>query len=209
MFVNYSNLVAPLDGHSLLAHLRNPTNMIYTEITPNPASLKFVVDQTLMRNGTADFPQVEDTEDAPIARKLFDFRFVEGVFIGANFITISKGEAFQWEEIIPVVKEFLKAYFASNQPLLTGKYATEPEPVAEAEDDEITRRIKELLESHVRPAVAMDGGDIIYETFDDGVLKLRLQGSCSGCPSSTMTLKAGIEGLMTRMIPQVKSVEAV
>lgn len=182
--------------------------MIYTEITPNPASLKFVVDRPLMPAGSADFPTVEDTEDAPIARKLFDFRFVEGVFIGANFITITKGQDFKWEEVIPVVKDFLKAYFASNQPLLTGAYAEVPEPAA-IDEDETTRRIKELLESHVRPAVAMDGGDIIYEDFADGVLRLRLQGSCSGCPSSTLTLKQGIETLMTRMVPAVKTVEAV
>ena len=183
--------------------------MIYTEITPNPASLKFVVDRTLMRNGTADFPRVEDTEDAPIARRLFDFKFVNGVFIGANFITITKGEAFQWEEVIPVVKDFLKAYLNSDYPLLSGKYAEEQATTISADDDEITRKIKELLESHVRPAVAVDGGDIIYEDFQQGVLKLRLQGSCSGCPSSTLTLKQGIENLMMRMVPEVKSVEAV
>ena len=107
-----------------------------------------------------------------------------------------------------MVKDFLKGYFASGQPLLTGKYA-EPVETEAVEEDELTRRIKALLESHVRPAVAQDGGDIIYESFQDGILKLRLQGSCSGCPSSTMTLKAGIEGLMTRMIPEVKTVEAV
>jgi len=183
--------------------------MIYTEITPNPASLKFVVTRTLMKNGTADFPSVDETEDAPIAKKLFDFRFVERVFIGNNFVTITKSEDFQWEEIIPVVKDFLKAYFASNQPVVTGKYLEVDQDNLQEEDSEITQKIKALLESHVRPAVAMDGGDIIYEDFEDGIVKLRLQGSCSGCPSSTLTLKAGIEGLLTRMIPEVKSVEAV
>jgi len=183
--------------------------MIYTEITPNPASLKFVVDRMLMRSGTADFPRVEDTEDAPIARRLFDFKFVNGVFIGSNFITITKGEDFQWEEVIPVIKDFLKAYLNSGQPLLAGKYAEEQATEISADDDETTRKIKELLESHVRPAVAMDGGDIIYEDFQEGVLKLRLQGSCSGCPSSVVTLKSGIENLMMRMVPEVKSVEAV
>jgi Fe-S cluster biogenesis protein NfuA len=183
--------------------------MIYTEITPNPASLKFVVDRMLMRGGSADFPRVEDTEDAPVARRLFDLKFVNGVFVGSNFITITKRDDFQWEDVIPVVKDFLKAYFNSDQPLLTGKYAEVQEMAISEDDDEITRKIKELLESHVRPAVAMDGGDIIYENFQSGVLKLRLQGSCSGCPSSTMTLKSGIENLMTRMVPEVKSVEAV
>ncbi len=183
--------------------------MIYTEITPNPASLKFVTDRVLMRNGSADFERVEDTEEAPIARKLFDFRFVERVFIGHNFITITKGDEFQWEEVIPVVKDYVKAYLKTDQPIMTGSLAEANQTAFSQDDDELTRKIKELLESHVRPAVAMDGGDIIYEDFSEGVLKLRLQGSCSGCPSSTMTLKNGIETLMARMIPEVKTVEAV
>ena len=184
--------------------------MIYTEITPNPASLKFVVERHLIKNGlTADCPSVDETEDVPIAKKLFDFKFVERVFVGANFITITKADSFNWEEIIPMVKDFLKAYFASGQDIITGKYQAAPKSVEQEDDDEVTKKIKSLLESHVRPAVAMDGGDIIYEDFQDGILKLRLQGSCSGCPSSTLTLKAGIEGLMTRMVPEVKTVEAV
>ena len=182
--------------------------MIYTEITPNPASLKFVVSRIVMPQGTADFPRIEDTSEAPIARKLFDFKFVEGVFLGGNFITISKNAGFQWEEVIPAVKDFLKGYFESGQPLVVGALA-EVVDTSSPDDDEVTRKIKEILESHVRPAVAMDGGDIIYEDFENGVVKLRLQGACSGCPSSTMTLKAGIEGLLTRMVPGVLSVEAV
>ncbi|MEL6673981.1 MAG: NifU family protein [Bacteroidota bacterium] len=188
--------------------------MIYTEITPNPASLKFVVSRHLIKNNTtADCASPAETENVPIAKKLFDFKFVERVFVGTNFITITKSEAFQWEEIIPVVKDFLKAFFDSGQEAVTGPY-TEPPAVDEQQassDDPITQKIKALLESHVRPAVAQDGGDIIYESFNqgDGVLKLRLQGACSGCPSSTLTLKTGIEGLMTRMVPEVKSVEAV
>lgn len=183
--------------------------MIYTEITPNPSSLKFVVDWTLLPNGSADFPDVSATEDAPIARKLFDFKFVERVFIGANFITITKSADFQWEELIPVVKDFIKAFFAQGLTPLTGKYEEMMVPVVDPEDDEVTAKIKSYLESHVRPAVATDGGDIIFDSFEEGILKLRLQGSCSGCPSSTITLKKGIEGLLTRMVPEVKSVEAV
>lgn len=183
--------------------------MIYTEITPNPASLKFVVANVVMPQGTADFPDVSQTEEAPIARKLFDFKFVEGVFLGGNFITVTKNADFQWEEVIPAVKDFLKGYFVSEQPLVVGKLAEVVEKTPDPEDDEMTTKIKEILESHVRPAVAMDGGDIIYEDFQDGVVKVRLQGACSGCPSSTMTLKAGIEGLLTRMVPGVTAVEAV
>lgn len=182
--------------------------MIYTEITPNPASLKFVVQRQLVPMGSLDFPTQEEAKEAPIAYKLFDFKFVERVFLGKNFITITKGDEFKWEEIIPVVKSHLKSYFESGEELLTGELAESLQAEVE-DDDELVKKIKALLESHVRPAVAMDGGDIIYDSFEDGILKLRLQGSCSGCPSSTMTLKAGIEGLMTRMIPEVKEVEAV
>jgi len=184
--------------------------MIYTEITPNPASLKFVVDRFLIKNGsTADCPSPAETENAPVAKKLFDFKFVERVFVGSNFITVTKNPDFQWEEIIHIVKDFLKAFFESGQLAVTGPYTEAPQVAESSDDDEITKRIKALLESHVRPAVASDGGDIIYDNFEDGILKLRLQGSCSGCPSSSLTLKSGIEGLMTRMIPEVKSVEAV
>ncbi len=188
--------------------------MIYTEITPNPASLKFVTGgNILVPQGSVDFPDENAAEDSPLAGKLFNFRFVERVFFGKNFVTITKGDDFQWEEVIPVVKDFLKAYLASEQPIFTGQLAQSIAAieVAETEDDPTVVRIKELIESHVRPAVAMDGGDIIYQDFDhaSGTVKLLLQGSCSGCPSASLTLKSGIEGLLTRMIPEVNLVEAV
>lgn len=184
--------------------------MIYTEITPNPASLKFVVDRLLIPHGTADFATESETDEAPLARRLFSFRFVERVFLGKNFVTITKHKDFQWEEVIPAVKDFLKSYLASEQPIVVGELAASLQPqMAEEDEDEVVRSIKSYIESHVRPAVAMDGGDIIYHSFEDGVVHLRLQGSCSGCPSSTITLKNGIETLLTRMVPQVKRVEAV
>lgn len=185
--------------------------MIYTEITPNPASLKFVItDRAVMPYGTADFRNVADTEESPVAKHLFDFAFVEGVFLGKNFVTITKSDSFQWEDVIPAVKDYLKGYVASGQDFVTGKLAEAPVVVPGAsEDDDVVSRIKSLLDSHVRPAVAQDGGDIIYEGFDDGVVKLKLMGSCSGCPSSVMTLKGGIENLLVHHIREVKSVEAV
>jgi Fe-S cluster biogenesis protein NfuA len=187
--------------------------MIYTEITPNPASLKFMVGQVLIPQGSADFPDESTTEDAPLAAKLFNFRFVEGVFIGNNFVTITKGDDFKWDDVIPVVKDFLKAYFESDQPVFTGQLAEQISQPLESEEDEneLTSRIKGLIDSHVRPAVAMDGGDILYQGFDEqtGTVKLLLQGSCSGCPSSTITLKNGIETLLTRMVKEVRAVEAV
>ncbi len=181
--------------------------MIYTEITPNPASLKFVTGHILIKKGTADFPDEKSVEDAPIVSKIFNFRFVESVFIGRNFITITKSPDFQWEEVIPAMKDFLKSYFESGQPILTGKYLIEEEEVID--EGELEKKIRTIIDESVRPAVALDGGDIIYQGFDNGVVKLKLMGSCSGCPSSTITLKAGIEGLLTRMIPEVTAVEAV
>lgn len=181
--------------------------MIYTEITPNPASLKFVTDKILMPSGNANFPEPGSASEAPLAQKLFEFSFVEGVFLGHNFVTVSKVESKTWEEIIPMVKDALKTFLESGQPILLNQ--PEPEVNTDGDDDPVVRKIKQLLDDNIRPAVAMDGGDITYESFEDGVVKLRLQGACSGCPSSTMTLKMGIEGLLTRMVPEVKTVEAI
>ncbi len=181
--------------------------MIYTEITPNPASLKFVADRVILANGNADFPNPESTSDAPLPAKLFEFAYVKGVFLGHNFITVTKEDGKSWEDIIPPLKSTLKAFLESGEPIVNN--LPEAEPVSSADEDPTIRRIKQLLDENIRPAVAMDGGDITFEDFDDGVVKLRLQGSCSGCPSSTMTLKMGIEGLLTRMIPEVKQVEAI
>jgi Fe-S cluster biogenesis protein NfuA len=183
--------------------------MIYTEMTPNPASLKFVTGRVLIPKGSADFPEDASREDAPIVNKLYHFAFVKSVFIGRNFITITKTDEYQWEDVIPAVKDFLKNYFESGQPVLTGPYMVEDEVSIPGDEDETVVRIKELIDSHIRPAVAMDGGDIIYDSFEEGTVRLRMQGSCSGCPSSLITLKAGIEGLLTRMVPEVKRVEAV
>lgn len=182
--------------------------MIYTEITPNPASLKFVTGVTFLKKGTADFPSIDTVEDAPLVKKMFDFRFTEAILVGKNFITLTKGNDFTWEEVIPVVKEFLKSYLASGQPVLTGKYL-EIEADAPINESELEQRIRQIIDESVRPAVERDGGDIIYQGFDEGVVKLKMQGSCAGCPSSMVTLKAGIEGLLTRMIPEVKSVIAI
>lgn len=181
--------------------------MIYTEMTPNPACLKFVTGQSLLpSNGGADFPSVDLADEAPLAVKLFDFTFVEQVFIGRNFITITKKTEFQWETIIPVVKDFLKAYMASGQPIVVGSLA---EVQVAEDDDELTTRIKDALETYVQPSIASDGGHVVFDNFTDGILHLRLQGSCSSCSLSTVTLKEGIQTLMTRMIPEVKQVEAI
>ncbi|MEO0897550.1 MAG: NifU family protein [Bacteroidota bacterium] len=183
--------------------------MIYTEITPNPDSLKFVTQRMFLRMGSADFPTFESTDESPLAKKLFDFKFVKGVFISANFITITRDSAFQWEDIIPVMKDFIKAYLSSEQPIFTGDLEERAQNSYAEGDSDLTKRIKDILDKQIRPSVASDGGDIIYEDFIDGTLKLKMLGSCSGCPSSTVTLKNGIENLMTRMFPEIKTVEAV
>lgn len=181
---------------------------IYTEITPNPATLKFVANKVLLASGSADFPDLASATDSPLAQKLFEMAFVTGVFIGYNFVSVTKDDTKTWEEVIPMLKSTLKTYLESGEPLLLNQ--EEEAPVADPSDEDPTvRRIKQLLDENIRPAVAMDGGDVVFESFEEGLVKLRLQGACSGCPSSTMTLKMGIEGLLTRMVPEVTSVEAV
>jgi NFU1 iron-sulfur cluster scaffold homolog, mitochondrial len=185
---------------------KHPFMTIYTEVTPNPASLKFVVEQTLLASGTAEFTTAESAVDKSIlAEKLFLYPFVTNVFIGRNFVTVSKTDAARWEDVIPVVKDEVKRVLAEHATVVVGTDYVVPS----AEGDAIVLRIQQIIEEQVRPAVAMDGGDIVYEGFEEGTVKLRLRGSCSGCPSSMLTLKAGIEGLLTRMVPEVKAVEAI
>jgi Fe-S cluster biogenesis protein NfuA len=177
---------------------------LYTEITPNPHSLKFVATHILW-SGTADFPDYKSAENSPFAKALFDqFNYVKGVFFSNNFITITKSEDTQWEEIIPPLRQSIIELIEKKTVIALH---TDIETVTL--EDEVVQKIRQMIDEQVRPAVAMDGGDIIYEGFENGVVKLRLRGSCSGCPSSTFTLKAGIEALLTRMIPEVKAVEAV
>lgn len=179
---------------------------IYTEVTPNPASLKFVVDKTLLAAGTAEFQSAEEVDGRSIlAERLFKYPFVTNVFIGRNFVTVTKNEPSRWEDIIPVVKDEVKRTLAEHETVVAASDYVTPS----AGGDAVIQRIQQIIEEQVRPAVAMDGGDIVYEGFDEGTVKLRLRGSCSGCPSSMLTLKAGIEGLLKRMVPEVQSVEAV
>jgi NFU1 iron-sulfur cluster scaffold homolog, mitochondrial len=181
--------------------------MIYTEITPNPATLKFVVDKVLLKKGSADFPDAASAGGSAIAQQLYEFAFVAGVFIGHNFISVTKDESKQWEDVIPGVKTMIRNFLETGQDVLKDM----PSDVVEApvDEPETVQRIKKLLDENIRPAVAMDGGDVLFESFEGGTVKLRLQGACSGCPSSTMTLKMGIEGLLTRMVPGVERVESV
>jgi len=180
--------------------------MIYTEITPNPATLKFVVEMTLLPQGSADFTSPEDAVESGLAKQLFEYEFISGVFIGYNFISVTKSESKAWEEVIPAIKTMIRNFLATGEPILK----TMPELSQTSTDESDTvQRIKKLLDENIRPAVAMDGGDITFESFEEGIVKLEMKGACSGCPSSTQTLKMGIEGLLTRMVPGVLRVEAI
>jgi NFU1 iron-sulfur cluster scaffold homolog, mitochondrial len=185
-----------------------PKNIhIYLESNPNPNSLKFVVNEMLVPEGMSfDFPDAESTGMSPLAKELFEYEFVDRVFFASNFITVSKKEDVEWIEIQQTIKEHIKKYLEAGKFIIEFKEEQVP---AEEETDTI-RKIKTILEEYIRPAVEQDGGAITYHSFQDGIVKVRLQGSCSGCPSSMVTLKAGIENLFTRMMPgEVKSVEAL
>lgn len=178
---------------------------IYSEATPNPETMKFVLNRFLLPNDTADFPDVTSASNSPLALELFEtFSAVRGVFIMNNFVTITKSEDTDWFDLIPPMKEFIKNYVAEEKPVIHPK----TNDLSDENDTEVVKKIKELLDNHVKPAVEMDGGAISFKSFDHGVVTVVLKGSCSGCPSSTITLKAGIEGLLKRMVPEVSEVVA-
>ena len=189
--------------------------LIRTEHTPNPATRKFLPGQPVMEAGTRDFPDAESAQASPLAGALFDSGLIEGVFYGRDFISVTAAPGISWTDLEPLVLETLLDHFVGGAPLFApgsaaGIHIAE-EPVFEEspEDADIIDQIKELIETRVRPAVAQDGGDIIYRGYKDGRLYLGLQGACSGCPSSTITLKRGIESLIRHYVPEVESVEAV
>jgi Fe-S cluster biogenesis protein NfuA len=180
---------------------------IQTEQTPNPATLKFLPGCTVMASGTANFPERGAAARSPLAERLFLLPEVAGVFLGNDFITVTKNGDSEWHQLKPAVLAAIMEHFTAGRPVTIGEAS---EAAGDAvEDDEIVSAIKELLETRVRPAVAMDGGDITFEDFEDGVVYLHMQGSCSGCPSSTATLKAGIENMLRHYIPEVTEVRAV
>jgi Fe-S cluster biogenesis protein NfuA len=185
--------------------------MIYTEATPNPATLKFVVNRPLMPDDFVELQNIEEAKGAPLAVQLFELGQISTVFISQNFITITKEEEVMWAEIMLPIKEKIKLYLESGQALFEIEFEKPKKATNQihATDTEIEARIKGALDKYVKPAVEMDGGAISFVSFENGLLKLSLQGACSGCPSSTVTLKQGIEGLMKRMVPEVELVEAV
>jgi Fe-S cluster biogenesis protein NfuA len=177
---------------------------IETEQTPNPATLKFLPGRAVMSAGTANFPEVEACDRSPLAKRLFALDGVTGVFLGADFVSVSKGDATDWYRLKPAVLGALMEHFTSGEEIFLGEVAEDDE-----EDDEIVSQIKELLDTRVRPSVAQDGGDIVFQRFEDGVVYLHMQGSCQGCPSSTATLKAGIENMLRHYVPEVMEVRAI
>jgi len=183
---------------------------IYTEMTPNPETMKFVANKLLYPGKSIDFQEESAAGPSPLAQALFAFPFVRGVFIASNFVTLSKTQDTEWDEVIPTLRDFLKQYLEEGKAIIDEEaipQKTQPNSVNE-DDTDVVKRIKELLENYVKPAVEMDGGAISYKGYNEGVVTLALQGSCSGCPSSMITLKAGIEGMMKRMIPEVQEVVA-
>jgi len=188
---------------------------IRTEQTPNPATRKFLPGQAVMDAGTRDFPDAASAEASPLAAALFASGLVEGVFYGRDFISVTAAPAVSWSDLEPVVVESLLDHFVSGAPLFAPGTAAGIHVAAEADfeedpaDAEIIDQIKELIETRVRPAVAQDGGDIAYKGYRDGHLYLTMHGACSGCPSSAVTLKRGIESLIRHYVPEVETVEAV
>lgn len=174
---------------------------VYTESTPNPATMKFIVNKLLL-NGSVDYPTKESAEKAPFAKELYKFSFVNGVFFASNFVTVTKTEGTEWADIEAIIKEFVKGAVEAELKVQAEEQA---EDVA-FEGTEAEIKIQQILHDYVRPAVEQDGGAISYKSFDEGVVTVELRGSCSGCPSSTITLKAGIENLLKRMVPEVTEV---
>ena len=190
--------------------------LIETERTPNPATRKFLPGRTVMETGSRDFPDAGAAEASPLAEALFATGLVEGVFFGRDFVSVSAAPGIDWDALEPEVLGILLDFFVGDAPLFKPGTAADIAIAADAPgfeedpaDGEIIDQIKELIETRVRPAVAQDGGDIIYRGYRDGTLYLAMQGACSGCPSSAVTLKRGIEGLIKHYVPEVETVEAI
>lgn len=188
--------------------------MLYTEQTPNPESLKFVTNKMLYK-GTADFREEELAKEwSPMATELFSFPYVKGVYICNNFVTITKEFNYSWEDIMLKLKDFIKSYVEEEKEIVKEGFAEIMEKIEEenllnsysGDEAVLVKKIKDLIDTYVKPAVEMDGGNIEFKSYNEGVVTVILQGSCSGCPSSTVTLKSGIEGMLQRMVPEVKEV---
>jgi Fe-S cluster biogenesis protein NfuA len=189
--------------------------LIYTEQTPNPESLKFVTNRMLFK-GTADFRTVDLAKEwSPMAQHIFSFPFVKGVYVCNNFVTVTKEMNYSWQDIMLKLKEEIKQYVMDDKTIVKDGFVDAMAQIEEeigvsyeytGDEAEIVKKIKELIETYVKPAVEMDGGNIEFKSWEDGVVTVTMQGACSGCPSSTVTLQSGIEGMLKRMVPEVKQV---
>jgi len=183
---------------------------IQTEQTPNPATLKFLPGRTVMEHGTADFRDPDAACRSPLAERLFRIDGVAGVFLGSDFVTVTKTDAKDWAVLKPAILGVIMEHFTANRPvIIDGPAGSTRNEAGTDEEDEISALIRELIDTRVRPAVAQDGGDIIFRGFEDGIVYLHMQGACSGCPSSTATLKMGIENMLRHYVPEVVEVRAV
>jgi len=182
---------------------------IQTESTPNPATLKFLPGQSVLEMGTADFPSADAATKSPLANRIFAVDGVTGVFFGIDFVTVTKTDDVEWDHIKPAILGAIMEHYQSGAPVIEGEQAASGHAEHTGEDGEIVDQIKELLDTRVRPAVAQDGGDITFHGFDRGVVYLHMQGACANCPSSTLTLKMGIENLLRHYIPEVVEVRPV
>ena len=182
---------------------------IQTESTPNPATLKFLPGQSVLGAGTADFPAADTASASPLAMRIFDVDGVTGVFLGGDFVTVTKADGQDWDVLKPPLLGAIMEHFQSGAPVMEGDTTASAHAEHTGEDGEIVTQIKELLDTRVRPAVAQDGGDIVFHGFERGVVYLHMQGACAGCPSSTLTLKMGIENLLRHYIPEVVEVRPV
>ena len=183
---------------------------IQTEQTPNPATLKFLPGREVMADGVADFTEAEASESSPLAKRVFTVDGVTGVFLGRDFVTVTKAEGQDWYALKPAVLGALMEHYKSGDPVISpdAQLAEETGGISDADDD-IVKQIKELIDTRVRPAVAQDGGDIVFHGFERGVVYLHMRGACAGCPSSTITLKNGIENLLRYYVPEVSEVRPI
>ena len=181
---------------------------IQTEATPNPSTIKFLPGRAVMEKGTAEFASAQDAAMSPLARRLFAVQGVELVFLGADFVSVSKADDTDWSMLKPMILGALMEHLSVGGPVVLPEFY-DGANAAGAEDDEISGQIRELIDTRVRPMVAMDGGDIEFERFDDGIVWLKMRGACAGCPSSTMTLKSGIENMLKHFVPEVVEVRPV
>lgn len=189
---------------------KGPTSLfIQTEATPNPLTLKFLPGREVLPGGTADFRTAGEAERSPLAQRLFQVEGVAGVFLGHDFVSITKGDGNDWYQMKPALLGIIMEHFTSGRPALVESGEAEHGTAFAPEDAGIVDQIKELLDTRVRPAVAQDGGDIVFRGFERGVVYLNMRGACSGCPSSTATLKMGIENMLRHYIPEVVEVRAI